>query len=148
LPRFSEFMFSDSEKLSRVVSTEHPKLRLRQVLMGKLVFAVSAMVLGLAGPALAHAVLVSTVPAVRASVSGPEVVFRLKFNSRIDAARSTLKLVLPDMKVLSLDMGAQPSPDSLTARSTDLKPGSYTLLWQVLATDGHITRGEVPFAIR
>jgi methionine-rich copper-binding protein CopC len=116
--------------------------------MGKLLFAVSIMVIGLAGSALAHAVLVAAVPPVRGSVSGPEVVFRLQFNSRIDAARSTLKLVLPDTKILSLPMGPQPSPDSLTARSTDLKPGSYTLLWQVLATDGHITRGEVPFAVR
>lgn len=116
--------------------------------MRKIVFAVLTMMLGLAGSALAHAVLVSTVPPVGGSISGPDVAFRLQFNSRIDAARSTLKLVLPDMKVLSLAMGPQPSPDSLTARSTDLKPGSYTLRWQVLAADGHITRGEVPFAIR
>jgi methionine-rich copper-binding protein CopC len=116
--------------------------------MRKLIFAVSTMMLGLAGSALAHAVLVSAIPPVRGTISGPDVVFRLKFNSRIDAARSTLKLVLPDMKVLSLAMSPQPSPDSLTARSTDLRSGSYTLRWQVLAADGHITRGEVPFAIR
>jgi len=27
-------------------------------------------------------------------------------------------------------------------------PGAWRLRWQVLALDGHITRGDVPFAIR
>jgi methionine-rich copper-binding protein CopC len=116
--------------------------------MGKSLLAVAAIVLGVSGTAFAHAVLVSAVPPVRGSIAGPEVVFRLQFNSRIDAARSTLKLVLPDGKVLALSIGPQPSPDSLTARSADLKTGNYTLRWQVLAADGHITRGEVPFDIR
>jgi len=144
---FCEFVFSGSRKLSRAISLEH-LYRATASSMRKLILAVSTMMLGVAGPALAHAVLVSTVPPVRGSISGPDVVFRLQFNSRIDAARSTLKLVLPDTKVRSLVMEPQPSPDILTARSTDLKPGSYTLRWQVLAADGHITRGEVPFAVR
>ena len=29
----------------------------------------------------------------------------------------------------------------------DLKPGAYTLRWQALALDGHITRGDVPFTV-
>ena len=28
------------------------------------------------------------------------------------------------------------------------KPGDYVLHWQVLATDGHITRGDVPFTVK
>jgi methionine-rich copper-binding protein CopC len=28
-----------------------------------------------------------------------------------------------------------------------LLPGEYRLRWQVLASDGHITRGEIPFAV-
>jgi methionine-rich copper-binding protein CopC len=28
-----------------------------------------------------------------------------------------------------------------------VQPGAYTLKWQVLATDGHITRGSVPFIV-
>jgi methionine-rich copper-binding protein CopC len=26
-------------------------------------------------------------------------------------------------------------------------PGAYVLRWQVLAVDGHITRGDVPFTV-
>jgi methionine-rich copper-binding protein CopC len=28
-----------------------------------------------------------------------------------------------------------------------LAPGDYRLRWQVLAYDGHITRGEIPFTV-
>jgi copper resistance protein C len=28
-----------------------------------------------------------------------------------------------------------------------MAPGSYSVRWQVLAIDGHITRGDVPFTV-
>jgi methionine-rich copper-binding protein CopC len=42
---------------------------------------------------------------------------------------------------------AQPSPDVLSATGHGLTKGAYVLRWQVLADDGHITRGEVPFHV-
>jgi len=36
--------------------------------------------------------------------------------------------------------------DVLTANA-DLAAGAYSLRWQVLAIDGHITRGDVPFTV-
>ena len=116
--------------------------------MCKLVSSTLVILTVFAKMVLAHAVLVEAVPSARASIAGPEVKIRLRFNSRIDAARSTLKLVLPDGKVLSLPIGQQPSPDSITAKSEGMVSGSYTLRWQVLSQDGHITRGEVPFEVR
>ena len=98
--------------------------------------------------ATAHAILVEAVPSLGESVAGPEIVFRLRFNSRVDAARSTLKLVLPNGRLHALAMEPQPSPDSLTARWGSMKSGRYSLRWQVLSADGHITRGEVPFGVR
>jgi methionine-rich copper-binding protein CopC len=35
----------------------------------------------------------------------------------------------------------------LTARIAGIQPGSYRLRWQVLALDGHITRGDIPFTV-
>jgi len=35
-------------------------------------------------------------------------------------------------------------PDVLSA-AVDVTPGDYVVRWQVLAVDGHITRGDVPF---
>jgi methionine-rich copper-binding protein CopC len=115
--------------------------------MRTFIFAILAIPL-MTGATFAHAVLVKASPPVRGSISGADVVFRLQFNSRIDAARSTLKLLLPGGDVLSLAIGPQSSPDTLSARTAELGSGRHVLRWQVLAADGHITRGEVPFDVR
>jgi methionine-rich copper-binding protein CopC len=96
----------------------------------------------------AHAILLSATPALRQIVSGPDLPVSLRFNSRIDGRRSRLVLVGPNSEERNLDIDAQPSPDTLTARIKGLASGSYILRWQVLANDGHITRGEVPFRVR
>ena len=44
-------------------------------------------------------------------------------------------------------IGQQSAPDTLDSKATGLKPGAYRIRWQVLAPDGHITRGEVPFSV-
>ena len=56
-------------------------------------------------------------------------------------------LLMPDKTVKALTIGQQPSPDVLTAPASGLAPGDYRIRWQVLASDGHITRGEVPFTV-
>ena len=98
--------------------------------------------------ALAHAVLLSSTPQKNGFVSGPDVTINLKYNSRIDGARSTLSLLKPDGTVEKLDSPAQLAPDVLSATSRGLSKESYVLRWQVLAGDGHITRGEVPFQVQ
>jgi copper resistance protein C len=98
--------------------------------------------------ALAHAVLVSSQPEVNGIVSGPEVAVLLKYSSRVDLEHSTLTLLDPDGKVEKVAIESEPEPGSLTARLTGLVKGAYVLRWQVLATDGHITRGKVPFQVK
>lgn len=116
--------------------------------MTKRVLTVLGLSLCLAGVALAHAVLLEAAPAAHAMVEGPDVHVRLRFNSRIDAARSALSLLLPGGGVRPLAIEAQKAPNTLTAEAGGMKIGAYTLRWQVLAADGHITRGEVPFEVR
>jgi copper resistance protein C len=99
-------------------------------------------------PALAHAVLVSSTPQKNAAVSGPDITINLKYNSRVDGARSTISLLKPDGTVEKIGAPAQPAPDMLSATGHGLAKGTYVLRWQVLATDGHITRGEVPFQVQ
>jgi copper resistance protein C len=94
-----------------------------------------------------HAVLKESHPAANGKVSGPDVPITLKYNVRIDAKLSKLQLVNPDNSTTNLKIEDQTSADSLNAKATGLKPGTYRILWQVLAPDGHITRGEVPFAV-
>ncbi len=98
--------------------------------------------------ALAHAVLLDSDPAPMGEVAAGRHLLRLRFNSRIDAARSRLSLVDPQgvVRVLAiLKEGA--APDLLTAEAV-LAPGAWELRWQVLAIDGHITRGLVPFSVK
>ena len=98
--------------------------------------------------ALAHAVLVDSQPGVNSTVSGPEVAVLLKYSSRVDLDHSTLTLLDPDGKVQKVTIESEPTPGVLSARLTGLVKGTYVLRWQVLATDGHITRGKVPFQVK
>jgi len=97
--------------------------------------------------AFAHAVLLSSTPKIHGTVHGPAIDVDLRFNSRVDGARSSLSLVLPSGTVQALSLLKQAAPDELSARAQQLAPGKYTLRWQALAVDGHITRGEVPFTV-
>src|SRR5262245_51979494 len=95
----------------------------------------------------AHAILVEASPAPNSKVAGPNITVKLRFNSRIDPDRSRLTLVLKDGTTRKLEIQKQQSPDSLTSQATDLRAGACIIRWQVLATDGHITRGEFVFEI-
>jgi methionine-rich copper-binding protein CopC len=94
-----------------------------------------------------HAVLKDSSPMANGTVEGPDVPIRLHYNVRVDAARSKLELLNPDQSTTSLAIGKQPAADTLTSEAKRLKPGAYKIRWQVLAPDGHITRGEVPFTV-
>jgi len=98
-------------------------------------------------PAAAHAVLLESNPPLKSDVSGPDVPIKLRFNVRIDALRSRLTLIHPDGSVQTLEISKQTPADILSAEATGLAAGAYRLRWQVLASDGHITRGEIPFTV-
>lgn len=102
-------------------------------------------VLGLPLPALAHAILLEGMPAAGQSVAAGKIRVVLRFNSRIDAMRSRIALVEGnDTRVLTIAAGA--TPDVLVAE-VEVMPGPQVLRWQVLAIDGHITRGEIRFNV-
>lgn len=104
------------------------------------------LILALARPAHAHAILVESSPAIGAVVSGGQVGLRLRFNSRIDRARSRLTL-MRDGRSLAVLPITNAGSDDLLLSSTTLQPGAYVVRWQVLAIDGHITRGDVAFTV-
>jgi methionine-rich copper-binding protein CopC len=97
--------------------------------------------------AVAHAIIVESSPAVDAAVKGPDVPISLRFNSRIDQERSRLTLTGPGGKAWPLTTVEASRPDVLNATASGLPPGAYTLRWQVLAVDGHITRGDIRFSL-
>jgi hypothetical protein len=119
----------------------------RQPFVAAIILLVAAFMAASPRTALAHAVLLSSTPQKNAAVSGPDITISLKYNSRVDGAHSSLTLVKPDGSVESVGALTQPLPDTLSATGHKLAKGAYVLRWQVLSSDGHITRGAVPFQV-
>ena len=97
--------------------------------------------------AWAHAVLVDSTPKVNETVHGSSLHIDLKFNSRVDGARSTVQIAAADGAVRTLELSSQVSPNEIVTHAEELHKGSYTLRWQALSSDGHITRGQIPFQV-
>jgi copper resistance protein C len=95
----------------------------------------------------AHAVVVKAQPALDQQVAAGPLVIRLEFNSRVDKERSKLELTAPDGAKTEIPVGQDGAPNVVTATSANLAAGAYSLRWQVLAVDGHITRGDIPFTV-
>jgi len=96
--------------------------------------------------ASAHAILEASEPPIRGKVKAGTIRFRLRYNSRIDRARSVLTLTRPDKTRATVPI-LPDSPPEIVEATIDLGPGAYVLRWQVLAVDGHITRGDLPFTV-
>jgi copper resistance protein C len=109
--------------------------------------AVYAMVNVFSPIAWAHAVLMSTQPSQNSTVSGPDVAVFLKYNSRVDIQHSTLTLLFPGGKLEKIAIKSEAAPGVLSARLMGLAKGAYELRWQVLAIDGHVTRGKLLFQV-
>jgi copper resistance protein C len=112
-----------------------------------------------AGPAAAHALVMSSQPEAGAELAAAPTKVVLRFNSRIDHERSRLTLFgpvtaagagnAPGNAGLPLPLAAEQEPAVLEATVPGtLAPGEWRLRWQVLAVDGHITRGDIFFTIQ
>jgi methionine-rich copper-binding protein CopC len=123
--------------------------RLRRVLPKPWVSILLTLLLlaGLSQLAWAHAILMESTPKLHATVTGPDVPITLRFNVRIDGSRSRLHLLAPDGSVRTLPLSRQSAPNILQCNAQGLKPGAYKLKWSVLASDGHMSKGEVPFTV-
>ena len=97
--------------------------------------------------AAAHAVVVAAQPALDQQVAAGPLAIRLEFNSRIDKERSRLELTLPDGGKSAIPLDHDGAPNVVSATTSPLAAGAYSLRWQVLAVDGHITRGDIPFIV-
>jgi methionine-rich copper-binding protein CopC len=107
---------------------------------------IALIILPFAQPAYAHAILTDSTPAPLGHVPAGHLDLVFRYNSRIDAGRSKLTLTRPDHTSTRLTILPAPAQNLLEAK-LDLTQGDYVAHWQVLATDGHITRGTVPFTV-
>jgi methionine-rich copper-binding protein CopC len=117
--------------------------------MSRLLWLFAAAPLFAVSPAFAHAILITSAPGSDQTIAARPAVIVLRYNSRIDQHRSLVTLAGPTQNKplpLSVEQGA-PVNELHVAPPASMPPGSYVLRWQVLATDGHITRGDVPFVL-
>ena len=94
----------------------------------------------------AHAILLESTPSTNQVLHGDHLRISLHYNSRVDGARSQLTLISTDGQK-RIPLAKQAEPDRLQTEEIQVKPGAYRLVWQVLASDGHLTRGQIPFKV-
>ncbi len=116
----------------------HPAKPSRRTLL------LSLPTLAVARPAQAHAVLLDSFPLPNGTMPAGPGQLRLRFNSRIDVGRSRFTLRTPDNREAALALKPGATADIVLA-DVIIAPGKHVIAWQVLAVDGHITRGVVAF---
>ena len=133
--------------LSQLLSLPTPRLPMPRLPMPRLLAtSLVISILLLPGAAQAHAILTDSQPAARSVAAPGTGHIVLRFNSRVDHARSRLALRTRGTEQV-LRVSPAGAEDVLESQA-DLVPGDYVLRWQVLAVDGHITRGDVPFQVK
>lgn len=100
--------------------------------------------------ASAHAYLVKSVPAGRATLFSSPGKIQLWFNERLEAKYSSASVFDPDGKRVDAD-NAQVSaddPKQLSVALKRLQPGRHTVKFRVLSVDGHVVEQSFPFTVR
>lgn len=110
--------------------------------------AAAVAILCLAGPAWAHARLVSSNPARDATVSSPSTI-RLTFSERLVPAFSSFEVA--NASGVEQPVRTAVSEDGLTINGTPARPlarGAYTVTWTIASSDGHRMTGSYGFTVR
>ena len=101
-----------------------------------------------ADSAVAHDLVRRSEPVANAAVVAGPVSVAVVYSGKIDRARSQLALVAPSGTRRELALDGSAPPNVLQAPAPiDLTPGAYVLRWIVLSSDGHLTRGDIPFQV-
>ena len=98
-------------------------------------------------PAQAHAIILETTPAQGSSGPAPHQLV-MRFNSRLERSLCSVQLVGPHKRSIALlRLEPDTAPDTLSYPLPALEPGEYQARWKVMAADGHVTEGTVPFTV-
>lgn len=100
--------------------------------------------------ALAHAYLVKSVPAGRATLFSSPGKIQLWFNERLEPKYSSASVYDPDGKRVDADddQVSTEDPKRLSVALKQLPAGRYTVKFRVLSVDGHVVEQSFPFTIR
>ena len=101
-------------------------------------------------PAFAHAYLVKSVPASRATLFNSPGKIQLWFNERLEPKYSFASVLDPDGKRVDSDDAhvLAEDPKRLAIGVKKLPAGKYIVKFRVLSVDGHVVEQSFPFTIR
>jgi copper resistance protein C len=99
------------------------------------------------GLAWAHAYPAVSIPNNGATVKEPPREVRIQFTEGIEIAFSQITVKGANGEVVSQGKLRQLADDTLAVDVKTLSPGNYTVEWQVLSVDTHVTEGLLRFTI-
>lgn len=117
----------------------------RPVLLGLIALASLAV----ADPAFAHAHLKTSIPADKSTIASGPTTLTLSFTEGLNLKFSGIRVTGPAKAVVKIGDAALTDHDlslSVPVVGT-LKPGTYTVDWHALSTDGHKTTGSYSFTV-
>src|SRR5919109_2180243 len=114
---------------------------------GGWVFCLALLVPSLAS---AHAYLVKSVPAGRATLFTSPAKIQLWFNERLEPRYSSISVLDQDGTRVDLDNAqvAADDPKLLLVGVKQLRGGRYVVKFRVLSVDGHVVQQSFPFTLR
>lgn len=96
----------------------------------------------------AHALVVESEPASGANLTAPPPRIYLRFNSKLEKRLSHVTLSPARGRPVALPIAVNgEKPDRILLPLAPLAPGAYLVRYKVLAVDGHITEGSLPFTV-
>src|SRR4029077_6902539 len=106
--------------------------------------------IGLASPAMAHALLASSQPAAGTNLSSAPTEVVLTFTEAPDPKLSSVQVLASTGTSVTTGPAASVagSPTKLRVGLKALKPGVYTVAWTTVSSvDGHLARGSFAFGV-
>ena len=110
---------------------------------------VAAVALAVTAPVIvsAHSILIESTPKHGATLTVAPQSVSFRFNAKIEPALTKVSLVDNRKHKTPLEVSSDSTIDRIVVRVPPLGPGVYTVVYKVLATDGHITQGSIRFTI-
>lgn len=111
-------------------------------------FIVATVVAVAAGPAAAHARLVSATPAPDSTVAAPRTI-SLTFSERAVPAFSGFDVVNAAGEKVAIRTAVAEDGKTLTGTlARPLAAGTYSVQWRIASSDGHRMTGSYAFSVR
>ena len=98
-------------------------------------------------PAWAHAYPAVSVPNNGATLKESPSEVRIQFTEAIELAFSAVTVIGPNKEIVSQGKLRKLADDSVAIGLKPLQAGNYSVEWQVLSVDTHVTEGVLRFTI-